>query len=244
MGKSALVPLSGWLPRAMEGPTPSSAVFYGALSIHLGPYLLLRAAPIFERSVVATVAIAAIGALTALHATFVGRVQTDVKSALAYASMTQVGLIVAGIGVGSLLDGEAREIARDLTVIHIAGHASIRTLQLLRAPTQLHDHHPLERAMGRHLPRTGVHLERVVPARLQPWLYMHALERGYFDALLADRLVGAVVRFLRRVDHLEERWVALLAGAEQADPRLQESAGAPGVTAEAVPRGGGRMEAA
>ncbi|MBX3271716.1 MAG: proton-conducting membrane transporter [Sandaracinaceae bacterium] len=202
LGKSAQIPFGGWLPRAMEGPTPSSAVFYGAISIHLGPYLLLRAAPILERAPLAAGLVIAVGALTALHATFVGRVQTDVKSALAYASMTQVGLIFVEIGLGLPW----------LAIAHVVGHASLRTLQLLRAPSVLHDRGHLERAMGAELPRAGGHLERLVPARLQPWLYRLALERGYHDALVADRVLAPVVRWLRALDRLEERWIAWLEG--------------------------------
>ena len=200
MGKSAQVPLGDWLPRAMEGPTPSSAIFYGALSIHLGPFLLLRAMPVLQQAPVAAAAIVTVGALSALHGTFVGRVQTDIKSALAYASMTQVGLIFVEIGLG----------LSTLAVVHMLGHACVRTLQLLRAPSLLHDHHHLEQAMGRHLPRTGGHLERLVPARLQPLLYRLALERGYYDTLLRDHLVGSMVRFLRAVDRREKHWADAL----------------------------------
>ena len=66
-GKSALVPFSGWLPRAMEGPTPSSAVFYGALSVHLGAFLLLRVSPILDISIWLS-AVVAIGLITAVFA--------------------------------------------------------------------------------------------------------------------------------------------------------------------------------
>lgn len=211
MGKSAQVPFGGWLPRAMEGPTPSSAIFYGALSIHLGPYLLLRATPILERAPVAAAAVVIVGALTAAHATFVGRVQTDIKSALAYASMTQVGLVLVEIGLG----------LRFVAVAHVVGHACIRTLQLLRAPNLLHENHELELAMNSHLPRTGGHLERLVPRALQPWLYRLALERGYFDTILVDYVVGGPVRFLRAVDRREERWIAWLEGTAPA-PRPSE----------------------
>ncbi|MGB5694690.1 MAG: proton-conducting transporter membrane subunit [Polyangiales bacterium] len=200
MGKAAQVPLSGWLPRAMEGPTPSSAVFYGALSIHLGPYLLLRAASILEVSGVAAGAVIAVGALTALHATFVGRTQSDIKSALAYASMTQVGLIYVEIGLGFY----------HLAVAHIVGHAAIRTLQILRSPSLLHDHHHLEQAMGKQLPRTGGHLERLVPNAFQPWLYRVALERGGFDAFLRDHVVGRALRVVSWVDRLDQAWVDFL----------------------------------
>ncbi len=200
MGKAAQLPLSGWLPRAMEGPTPSSAVFYGALSIHLGPYLLLRAESVLQASGLAAGAVITVGALTALHATFVGRTQSDIKSALAYASMTQVGLIYVEIGLG----------LRYLAVAHIVGHAAIRTLQILRSPSLLHDHHHLEQAMGRQLPRTGGHLERLVPSALQPWLYRVALERGGFDALLQDRVVAPALRFISRIDQLDRAWVDYL----------------------------------
>src|SRR5262249_48606054 len=99
-GKSALVPFSGWLPRAMEGPTPSSAVFYGALSVHLGAFLLLRVSPLLDCSVLLACTVVALGLIMALVAYLSGSVQTDIKSALAYASLTQVGIIVAEIGLG------------------------------------------------------------------------------------------------------------------------------------------------
>src|SRR5581483_878676 len=73
-GKSALVPFSGWLPRAMEGPTPSSAVFYGALSVHLGAYLLLRVSPLLDRSLWLCGAVVALGLTTALFAYVAGSV--------------------------------------------------------------------------------------------------------------------------------------------------------------------------
>src|SRR5262249_19408491 len=98
-GKSAPGPFFGWLPRAMEGPTPSSAVFYGAISVHLGAFLLLRVSPILEVSVLLSVLVVVLGLVTAAYATLAGQVQTDIKTALSFASLTQVGLIVAEIGL-------------------------------------------------------------------------------------------------------------------------------------------------
>jgi NADH-quinone oxidoreductase subunit L len=207
MGKSAQVPFCGWLPRAMEGPTPSSAIFYGAISVHLGPYLLLRAAPLLEREPFVAGAVVTVGVLTALHGTFVGRVQTDIKSALAYASMTQVGLILVEIGLG----------LRFLALVHIVGHAAVRSLQVLRSPSLLHDHHHLEQAMGRALPRTGRHLERLVPRAVQPWLYRLALERGYFDSLLVDYAVGGFRRLARVLDRADRALTRRLAGAPRGE---------------------------
>ena len=177
-GKSALVPFGGWLPRAMEGPTPSSAIFYGALSVHLGPYLMLRCSPLIESTRWGAAVVVAVGLLTALHGAMVGRVQADVKSALAYGSMTQVGLIFVEIGLGWYW----------LAVLHMIGHASIRTLEILRAPSVLHDYHHIETSLGTVLPRMGLHYERLLPRSWQIWLYRLALERGYSEAVLLNGL--------------------------------------------------------
>ena len=85
--------------------------------------------------------------------TLAGRVQSDIKTALAFASLTQVGIIVVEIGLG----------LRYIALIHILGHAALRTLQLLRAPTLLHDYHVLENALDGHLPATQGWVGRFVP---------------------------------------------------------------------------------
>jgi NAD(P)H-quinone oxidoreductase subunit 5 len=201
-GKSALVPFSGWLPRAMEGPTPSSAIFYGALSVHLGAFLLLRVSPILEASVWLSAAVVAIGLITALYAAVTARVQTDIKSALAFASLIQVGIIVAEIGCG----------LRYIALIHIIGHACLRTLQLLRAPTLLHDYHAMENAIGGHLPHEPGFWERVIPAGAREWCYRFALERGYLDSFLNEYVVYPFQRAFQWCDTMERRWTDFLSG--------------------------------
>jgi NADH-quinone oxidoreductase subunit L len=224
-GKSALVPFSGWLPRAMEGPTPSSAVFYGALSVHLGAFMLLRMAPLLDASPTLSALVLALGLLTAVYAYLAGSVQTDIKSALSFASLAQVGLIVAEIGVGW----------RFVPLVHLLGHACLRTLQFLRAPTLLQDYRHLENAIGGRLPRgTGLRL-RFVPGRLRLWLFRFALERGYLDALLADYVVAPFVKVFQWLDRLERRATDALAGraagAETvAAPPAPEQAPAPATT--------------
>jgi NAD(P)H-quinone oxidoreductase subunit 5 len=201
-GKSALVPFSGWLPRAMEGPTPSSAVFYGALSVHLGAYLLLRAGPLIAASFWLAAAVVALGLATALFAYLAGGVQTDIKSALSFAALTQVGLIVAEVGLGW----------HYLALVHLLGHACLRTLQFIRAPTLLHDYHQLENALGSHLPRAAGPWQRLGRQRFGAWLYRFALERGHLDTLLAEHVAAPFLRLLRRCDDLERRWTDFLAG--------------------------------
>lgn len=201
-GKSALVPFSGWLPRAMEGPTPSSAVFYGALSVHLGAFLLLRVSPILDLSIWLCAAVVLLGLITAAFGAISARVQTDIKSALAFASMTQVGIIVAEIGLG----------LRYIALIHIIGHACLRTLQLVRAPSLLRDYNSMENAIGARLPQQSSNYERRIPQRWRIWLYRLALERGYLDAVLSDYLVRPFAKLFQWCDATERTWTDFLSG--------------------------------
>lgn len=205
-GKSALVPFSGWLPRAMEGPTPSSAIFYGALSVHLGAFLLLRLGPVLDASPWMPAAVTALGLTTAVYAYLAGSVQTDIKSALSFASLTQVGLIVAEIGLGWRL----------VPLIHLLGHACLRTLQLIRAPTFLQDHRGLENAIGGRLPLVGIPAARLIPEKGRVYLYRLALERGYLDAWLDEFILAPLVRLFRWFSTCERRWLAFLNGPEGA----------------------------
>ena len=183
-GKAAQVPFSGWLPRAMEGPTPSSAIFYGAISIHAGAYLLLRVQPMLAQSLVASAVVVAIGVATAIHGTMTGRASADAKTSLAYASLTQVGVVFVEIGIGW----------HSIAVVHILGHAMVRTLQFLRSPSMLHDYHMMHSAVGGELSPTGKHLESLFPERLQLWLYRWSLDRGHLDTILDRFVIHPLIR--------------------------------------------------
>jgi NADH:ubiquinone oxidoreductase subunit 5 (subunit L)/multisubunit Na+/H+ antiporter MnhA subunit len=222
LGKSAQLPFSGWLPRAMEGPTPSSAIFYGGLSIHAGAYMLLRTSAVLDKAPLAAAALVTVGLLTAVYATFVGRVQSDAKNQLAYASMVQVGIILAEIGLG----------LRTLALVHIAGHAVVRTLQMLRAPSLLRDFNRIDAAAGGQLARTGLFYERLLPARLRRWLYSLALARGGVDAALDRFVAEPVLRVARVLDRLEHRWVELVSRGLHWRRRSAASPGAHGKEAE------------
>ncbi|HTU27360.1 MAG TPA: proton-conducting transporter membrane subunit [Pirellulales bacterium] len=202
-GKSALVPFSGWLPRAMEGPTPSSAIFYGALSVHLGAFLLLRISPLLDESYWLSAVVLLVGAATAIFAAFTERVQTDIKCALSFASLTQVGIIVAEIGIG---------LPRYIPLIHIIGHACLRTLQFLRAPSLLYDYRIMENAIGDRLPRMPGFWESRLPRSLSVWCYRLAMERGYLDGWLRDRIVDPFWAALCWCDRIERRWTDFLSG--------------------------------
>lgn len=194
-GKAAQVPFSGWLPRAMEGPTPSSAIFYGAISIHAGAFLLLRALPLLARSASASALVILIGAVTAIHGTIVGRASADVKTSLAYATLTQVGIIFIEIGFGW----------KWLAVAHIVGNATVRTMQYLRAPSMLHDYHQMQSAIGGEIAPTGKQVEELLPEQVQLWLYRWAFDRGHLDTILDRWVIGPLLQFsvyLATTDHI------------------------------------------
>ncbi|HSX28436.1 MAG TPA: proton-conducting transporter membrane subunit [Candidatus Saccharimonadales bacterium] len=123
--KSAQFPFSYWLPRAMEGPTTSSAIFYGALSVHMGLYLLLRTYPFWEGSMSLRIAIGALGLITAVVASSITRVQSSIKTQIAYASITQIGIMFIELAAG----------LQWLVLIHFVSNASLRTYQLLISPS-------------------------------------------------------------------------------------------------------------
>jgi NAD(P)H-quinone oxidoreductase subunit 5 len=127
---------------------------------------------------------------------------------MAYASLTQVGLIVAEIGCG----------LRYIPLVHMIGHACLRTLQLIRAPSLLHDYHTIENAIGPH--RTEKEPERSEPAvlhNLRTWLYRFSMERGFLDELLNEYIVRPFVAIFRWCDRMERRWTGLLSGGESVE---------------------------
>lgn len=123
--KSAQFPFSYWLPRAMEGPTTSSAIFYGALSVHMGLFLLIRTFPLWEGSVGLRIAIGLFGLITAIVATSIARTQSSIKTQIAYASITQIGIMFIELALG----------LHWLALIHFVCNASLRTYQLLISPS-------------------------------------------------------------------------------------------------------------
>jgi NADH-quinone oxidoreductase subunit L len=123
--KSAQLPFTAWLPRAMEGPTPSSAIFYGSLSVHVGALLLFRTFSFWENQISIKVLIILIGLSTTIIASLIARVQSSIKGQVAYASAAQIGIIFIEIALGF----------QQLALIHFAGNAFLRTYQLLISPS-------------------------------------------------------------------------------------------------------------
>lgn len=192
-GKSSQGPFCGWLARAMEGPTPSSAIFYGAISVHAGPYLLLRAAPIIHQSWPATILLFFIGSTTAVLATMIQRSCSDAKTSLAYASQTQLGIIFCEIALGW----------HTLALIHVIGHATVRAMQFLRSPSMLSDYHRQHAGAGGILQATGKHYQVILSLGAQRRLYCFTLFRGFHEALwerILWRPLYALIRLLAKIE--------------------------------------------
>lgn len=126
--KSAMFPFSSWVARAMEGPSSSSAIFYGSLSIHLGVFLLLRTYDFWSQVPYANYIIVVLGIITSFVCGAITKSQATVKTQIAYASITQIGLIFIEIGLGF----------KTLALIHFVGNSFFRTYQILVSPSVMH----------------------------------------------------------------------------------------------------------
>ncbi|HXH84350.1 MAG TPA: NADH-quinone oxidoreductase subunit L, partial [Candidatus Tectomicrobia bacterium] len=127
-GKSAQLPLHVWLPDAMEGPTPVSALIHAATMVTAGVYMVARAHALFEQSGVALEVVAWVGTLTAVFAATIGLVQTDIKRVLAYSTVSQLGYMFAAVGLGAYVAG----------VFHLVTHAFFKALLFLGAGSVIH----------------------------------------------------------------------------------------------------------
>ncbi len=131
VGKSAQLPLGTWLARAMEGPTPSSALIHAATMVTAGVYLIVRSAPLYDEAPTALLAVGIVGAATVLYAQFVGYVQTDVKGMLAASTVAQLGMMFVFCGLGLYT----------VAIFHLVVHAFYKSYLFLTAPSILHHLH-------------------------------------------------------------------------------------------------------
>lgn len=127
-GKSAQLPLYVWLPDAMEGPTPVSALIHAATMVTAGVFMVARCAPIFSLSETAMNTVAIVGALTAIFAATIGLVQNDIKRVIAYSTISQLGYMFLGLGVGAFSAG----------IFHLTTHAFFKGLLFLASGSVIH----------------------------------------------------------------------------------------------------------
>lgn len=169
--KSAQLPFSSWLPRAMEGPTPSSAIFYGSLSVHLGAFLMMRTFPFWEEQTSIRILIIAMGLTTSVVATGIARVQSSVKSQIAYSSIAQIGLIFIEIASG----------LETIALIHFAGNAFLRTYQLLVSPSVVS--YLIREQFYNFKPRPET-IEDSFPKRMAYTIYLMCLKEWNLDSMM------------------------------------------------------------
>lgn len=187
--KSAQFPFSSWLPRAMEGPTPSSAIFYGSLSVHLGLFLLIRTMPFWEHQLIARILIGAVGIFTAAMGASIGRVQSSVKSQIAYASVAQIGLMFFELSLGF----------ETFALFHFAGNAFLRTYQLLVSPSAVSY---LIREQFYHFEPKHETIETHFSKKLEYSLFLLSIKEFNMDELLDKVLwkpfknLGNLLRFI------------------------------------------------
>ncbi|MES9853595.1 MAG: proton-conducting transporter membrane subunit [Candidatus Thiodiazotropha sp. L084R] len=189
LAKSAQFPFSPWISRALEGPTPTSAIFYGSLMVHAGVILMIRLAPLLEQAPAIMILVALLGLLTVAYGWLSGLSQTDVKSTLIFATTTQVGWMFFWCGMGWFT----------LAAWHLALHAIWRAFQFLASPGLVNQ---IEQAT----PPVPSWLAR------HPWLHRASLQRFWLDPLADVLLVRPTNSLAKDVQFFDEQVVTRLVG--------------------------------
>jgi len=218
-GKSAQIPLYVWLPDAMEGPTPVSALIHAATMVTAGVYLITRSAAIYELSTVAQVTVATIGALTAIWAASIALAQRDIKKVLAYSTVSQLGYMFLAVGTTAYVAG----------IFHLMTHAFFKALLFLGAGSVIHamnDEQDMHKMGGllRKMPVTGwtMAIATVAIAGIPPlagfWskdeILAAAFERGgWFSGLWVIGLVTALITAF----YMTRQWVMVFLGEPRWD---------------------------
>jgi NADH-quinone oxidoreductase subunit L len=193
VGKSAQIPLYVWLPDAMEGPTPVSALIHAATMVTAGVYMVARCHVLFDRSPYALGVVAIIGAATAIFAACMGMVQHDIKRVLAYSTVSQLGYMFLACGVGAYTAG----------IFHLLTHAFFKALLFLAAGSVIHSLSGEQdmRKMGglrKHIPITfwtmtmGVFAISGIP----PWAGFFSKDEILYQAFVSNNPLGKLLWFV------------------------------------------------
>jgi NADH-quinone oxidoreductase subunit L len=219
-GKSAQIPLYVWLPDAMEGPTPVSALIHAATMVTAGVYVVARSASIFQEAPAAGMAVATVGALTALWAASIAIAQTDIKRVLAYSTVSQLGFMFLAVGLGGYVAG----------IFHLMTHAFFKALLFLGAGSVIHgmaDEQDMQKMGGlrKHMPVTAATMGIATlaisgfPLLSGFWskdeILAVAFEAGGFASILY--VIGLVTAMLTAF-YMTRQWVMVFAG----EPRWDE----------------------
>ena len=222
-GKSAQVPLYVWLPDAMEGPTPVSALIHAATMVTAGVYLVARSAAIFELSTVAQVTVATVGAVTAIWAASIALAQRDIKRVLAYSTVSQLGYMFLAVGATAYVAG----------IFHLMTHAFFKALLFLGAGSVIHamsDEQDMHKMGGlfKKMPVTAVTMgiATLAIAGIPPlagfWskdeILGSAFERGGWFSVLW--IVGLITALLTAF-YMTRQWVLVFMGRPRWDEGVE-----------------------
>jgi NADH:ubiquinone oxidoreductase subunit 5 (subunit L)/multisubunit Na+/H+ antiporter MnhA subunit len=203
--KSAQLPFTPWLARALEGPTPSSAIFYGAVMIHAGVFLVIQLQPLFVQAPIAQFLLAILGFATALYSVVIGLTQSDVKSSLAFATSGQLGLMFLECGLGFW----------HLASWHLCAHAIVRCYLFLTAPSLMQNVHdnpikPVRPLIASLRWAYLISLQRFWLEPMTDWALTRPLIRlsqdlCYFDEHILDRVMGTPAPAIRAIASLAQQ---------------------------------------
>jgi NADH-quinone oxidoreductase subunit L len=192
-GKSAQIPLYVWLPDAMEGPTPVSALIHAATMVTAGIYMVARCHTLFDRSPYALAVVAIIGAATAIFAACIGMVQQDIKRVLAYSTVSQLGYMFLACGVGAYTAG----------IFHLLTHAFFKALLFLAAGSVIHALNGEQdmRKMGglrKRIPITFWTMTMGVfaIAGIPPWAAFFSKDEILYQAYVSNNPLGKLLWFV------------------------------------------------
>ena len=188
--KSVQLPFTPWLARAMEGPTPSSALFYGAVMVHAGIFLIIVLQPVIEKVPLIMGLLIVIGLSTAIYSFIVGLTQTDIKSSVCFAISGQLGLMFLECGLGYW----------ELASWHLCAHAIIRSYQVLTAPSLIHYTH------GNPMKPVFPQIEKL------RWLYVISLQRFWLDPMTDSTLVRPLHALGSDLEHFDNHIIDRVMG--------------------------------
>lgn len=222
-GKSAQIPLYVWLPDAMEGPTPVSALIHAATMVTAGVYVIARSAAIFEMAPIASTTVATIGAVTALWAATIALAQRDIKKVLAYSTISQLGYMFLAVGATAYVAG----------IFHLMTHAFFKALLFLGAGSVIHamgDEQDMHKMGGllKKMPVTGVTMAIAtlaiagIPPLAGFWskdeILASSFERGGWFSVL---FVVGIITALLTAFYMARQWVLVFLGEPRWDQGVQ-----------------------
>lgn len=193
LAKGGQFPMVSWVIRAMEGPTPSSALYYGALSISLGPILIIKFYPLIQYYPVVQYSLIVIGLLTAPFALMTSKARSDAKSILAYSSVLQIAFVFIELGLG----------LKWLAIIHIVSNAFTRIYQFLRSLNTIQDFYENPLFFRGSVLETETNIFSLLPKSLQKKLYYLAINGFGLDWILINYVINPWMKVVHGFEKIE-----------------------------------------